>query len=56
MIFFKIPKKLVKVIHCLIARFWWGSYGNKNKTPNKEVGRLGFRDLVSVMTEFTCLN
>ena len=59
MMYFKIPKKLVKDIYWLIARFWWGSNGDKKKIhwgkwdkkfQNKEVRGLGFRDLNEVLT------
>ncbi|KAL5543315.1 hypothetical protein UlMin_007099 [Ulmus minor] len=51
---FKLPKKLIKDIHRLISRFWWGSSVSQKKLhwakwealcQPKEKGGLGFRDL-----------
>ncbi|KAL5538173.1 hypothetical protein UlMin_045972 [Ulmus minor] len=53
---FKLPKTLIKDLHRLIARFWWGSNDGDRQThwgkwvklcQPKEDGGLNFRDLES---------
>lgn len=51
---FKIPDNLLEEIHSLMAKFWWGSNGDKRKLHwiswekfclPKAMGGMGFRDL-----------
>ena len=51
---FQLPKTLIKDIHQIIAKFWWGTKENEKKihwckweelTVHKEEWGLGFRDL-----------
>ncbi|KAL5551591.1 hypothetical protein UlMin_001767 [Ulmus minor] len=39
---FKLPKKLIKDIHCLISRFWWGSSVSWRliRSPDSLVGKV----------------
>ena len=54
--YFKLPKKLIRDLHRLIANFWWGSKEGKSKMHwckwsgmclGKEKEGMGFRDLES---------
>ncbi|KAL5571472.1 hypothetical protein UlMin_021069 [Ulmus minor] len=54
MLCFKMPKSLIKDIHRLISRFWWGSNAGQKKIhwakwevlcQPKEKGGLGFQNL-----------
>lgn len=60
---FKYPKKWYQDVNGLLARFWWGQYGEDKKitwkrwsqlTKARELGGMGFKDLYTFNTALLC--